>query len=352
MQAIVQGEKKTSLFINALIAYTNNRTQDLIHLFGRKFEQAKQLIDRFWGSLFQATKPVLKPKKRNSKPIETGSAFNGHNFNDIQQAMEEDDDSVFMRSPKKLPIRYRFSRPNSQNTTSDDEGCLCTLSDEEKLSVASTAESSRLRHLEMELIELRKQMATLLANQGVAAVAPPLLNAGISDANTKRSTVANTRTASTAPPPPPPPPPPPVFLKSHSGIPTIKANDLQQVKLNHLASGDRQRPSSENKPASRKMAPSLTEVLKELNTVQLKKLPKSPGGTPLVRSLSAASPAAANKQRVILNSVNREHFQSSCDQGSFLADALRNKFKNVRLSESFNEQENDCSTDEEDLWNE
>ena len=30
MQAIVQGEKKTSLFINALIAYTNNRTQDLV----------------------------------------------------------------------------------------------------------------------------------------------------------------------------------------------------------------------------------------------------------------------------------------------------------------------------------
>uniref|UniRef100_A0AC34R7R0 WH2 domain-containing protein n=1 Tax=Panagrolaimus sp. JU765 TaxID=591449 RepID=A0AC34R7R0_9BILA len=94
-------------------------------------------------------------------------------------------------------------------------------------------------------------------------------------------------------PPPAPPLPPPDFLKSNK-----KTQHQNDEKENLVSSGDAAIPK-----------PNLTNILQGINSVTLKKVPKSPGGTPCQ---TKSNPSANN----------------------FLKMMLDKKFKNTRLNDS------------------
>nr|CDJ91200.1 Protein Y4C6B.1 [Haemonchus contortus] len=193
----------------------------------------------------------------------------------------------------------------------------------------SNLKDFQIQSLEAQLALLSKQMQTLLAGK----IPPPVpaersydSSPLLSDDEGKGTSLCSpsdtinlpgANRGSTAPPsaaiPPPPPPPPPSLLSAHTtsvtgaGTPSSKRTVLQMLNK-----------STNMEHGTLPLRPSASELL----TVQLKKTDtvRSPGGTPVVRQ-SKLTPN---------------------DEGNYLANALREKFRS--LQETLSEHEDDVNS--------
>ncbi|XP_019383130.1 PREDICTED: mitochondrial fission regulator 2 isoform X2 [Gavialis gangeticus] len=148
----------------------------------------------------------------------------------------------------------------------------------------------KISALEDELTLLRAQIAAIVAAQGsrhghFAIPSPPL--------------------------PPPPPPPPSGFDVSNSAIELIKQRRAARKTSTIIDDIEHQR---------NKCVPSMMDVLKDLNKVQLRTVERSPGGTPLPRT---------KKRRSL-----------PLDPVSFLTRALKQKFAHQNYDDDSSDKEN------------
>ncbi|CAJ0601318.1 unnamed protein product [Cylicocyclus nassatus] len=204
--------------------------------------------------------------------------------------------------------------------------------DDERLSLPSTMvtdQDLKIQSLEAQLAMLSRQMQSLLSGKPPAA-RPQDISPALSDDEGKGTSLCSPDDTvkvlvppehqqmpalpKICPPsgPPPPPPPPPSLLSTRSvsapAIPSPAKRTVLQM-LNKSAQGD-----NEALP----VRPSVFD----LSNVQLKKTntARSPGGTPVVRKVRA---------------------QAGADEGNYLANALREKFRSVQ--ETLSEHEDDVN---------
>ncbi|CAL8393890.1 unnamed protein product [Arctogadus glacialis] len=171
----------------------------------------------------------------------------------------------------------------------------------------------KITFLEDELLKLRAQIAIIVtAPQGLTP-AQTLLG-------THSLSPQLTSTPRSAPPPPPPPPPLPP-PSSGPGAPdeTLPLSHLiRQRRLANNAQGNNPAQGS----VSAKAMPSMLDVLKDLNSVTLRSVKRSPGGRPVKpRRSGGKSPALPS------------------DPASLIAEALRRKFALHNTSDKENSME-------------
>lgn len=112
--------------------------------------------------------------------------------------------------------------------------------------------------------------------------------------------------------PPPPPPPPPSICVTSPDMSTkqfMSIGDLIKQKASAGCLKSDLKPTSTNQTCDENRTPTMADVLKNLNSVKLKPVARSPGGTPL-------------RQMPLPCNVN--------DQQSIIANALRKKFARSR----------------------
>ncbi|KAM9316146.1 mitochondrial fission regulator 2 [Gastrophryne carolinensis] len=195
------------------------------------------------------------------------------------------------------------------------------VSDDNRIAPSEDA-IQKIAALEDELMQLRAQIASIVAMQETksmhscsetmcllaspcAALPPP----------SSTSTPINDRflQSTPAPPPPPPPPPPP--------IPSIKVNSAKSAidLIKERKASHKQSPQNKEVPGIGSMdkLPSMMDVLKDLNSIKLRAVERSPGGTPLTKK---------DKRR----SLN--------DPAAIIAHALKQKFSHRRGDDSFDKE--------------
>ncbi|CAL8317716.1 unnamed protein product [Boreogadus saida] len=219
----------------------------------------------------------------------------GDGLTQIRNRLPPSNQSVVHRDMDGRPVRLQ-SRAHSRAPL------LGQNSDPEAL--------RKITFLEDELLKLRAQIAIIVtAPQGLTP-AQTLLG-------THSLSPQLTSTPRSAPPPPPPPPPPPLPPPSSGpGAPdeTLPLSHLiRQRRLANNAQGNNPAKGS----VSAKAMPSMLDVLKDLNSVTLRSVKRSPGGRPVKpRRRGGKSPALPS------------------DPASLIAEALRRKFAHLHNTSS------------------
>ncbi|KAG9493468.1 hypothetical protein GDO78_001396 [Eleutherodactylus coqui] len=182
----------------------------------------------------------------------------------------------------------------------------------------------KIAALEDELIQLRAQIAAIVAMQETKALPP--YTESICPYGSPSNALPLPSLASTplsaqffqcitpvAPPPPLPPPPPTNLNSAKSAIALIK-----ERKASHKHSPT-ERDVSEKGNVDK--LPSMMDVLKGINTIKLRAVERSPGGTPLTRK---------DKKRRSLN--------DPADPAAIIAQALRRKFAHRHNDDSMDKE--------------
>ncbi|KAE9555668.1 hypothetical protein FO519_001139 [Halicephalobus sp. NKZ332] len=169
----------------------------------------------------------------------------------------------------------------------------------------STPHMNRVAALELELELMKKQLAMVMA--AVASNPPPGLNIPINLADTL--TPKSTNPAPIASNPPPPPPPPPPLLSATVRNPTPGISKLPPPFQTSTRKSFCNADQTKSSPAPKSATPSMSDVLRELNSIKLRSIPRSPGGTPC-------------------------RLNSKGESGNFLEEALIQKFRNTGLHDS------------------
>ncbi|XP_073483430.1 mitochondrial fission regulator 2 [Aquarana catesbeiana] len=216
---------------------------------------------------------------------------------------------------------YTLARPSDENP-----GMTMIIQSSNTLENVSLASNEhaiqKIAALEDELIQLRAQIAVIVAMQETRgthscsealsfgspcnALPPPSLTSTPFNAHILQSTPA--------PPPPPPPPPPPV--------PPAKINSAKSAidLIKERKAAHRQSPKEVDAAEKDHLQtmPSMMDVLKDMNSIRLRAVERSPGGTPLTRK---------DKKRRSLN-----------DPAAIIAHALKQKFAHRHKNESFDKE--------------
>ncbi|KAH0622325.1 hypothetical protein JD844_024523 [Phrynosoma platyrhinos] len=183
----------------------------------------------------------------------------------------------------------------------------------------------KISTLENELVLLRRQIATLVAVQsaGNDPSCKPIYVESSSDSvnssNRPSSDFLQATMSSTPVPaslcnivvPPPPPVLQPNFDSCNSAIELIKQRQAARKAKNIAENGGWQEV---------KTAPSMMDVLKDINKVKLRAVERSPGGTPLPKM--------------------KKKIQSQWDPAAVIAEALKQKFSSQRNGDDSFDKEN------------
>ncbi|XP_018412432.1 PREDICTED: mitochondrial fission regulator 2 [Nanorana parkeri] len=181
----------------------------------------------------------------------------------------------------------------------------------------------KIAALEDELMQLRAQIAAIVAMQETRnthscsetlsfgspcnALPPPSLT----------STPINTQILLSTPAPPPPPPPPPLPIPPAKINSAKSALDLiKERKASHRQTSPKEVDEAEK--GNLNNVPSMLDVLKDMNSIRLRAVERSPGGTPLTRK---------DKKRRSLN-----------DPAAIIAHALKLKFAHRHKDESLDKE--------------
>ncbi|XP_053315153.1 mitochondrial fission regulator 2 [Spea bombifrons] len=174
----------------------------------------------------------------------------------------------------------------------------------------------KIAALEDELMKLRAQIAAIVATQDTKSIescSETLSSFGSPGNGLPPPSLASTPihgqlTQFAAAPPPPPPPPSAKHSPGESAIDLIK----QRKQAHQHSTREMDKVENINKP------PSMMDVLKDINTVRLRAVERSPGGTPLTRK---------DKKRRSLN-----------DPAAIIAHALKKKFAYRQNDDSFDKE--------------
>uniref|UniRef100_A0A7I4YH63 Mitochondrial fission regulator 2 n=1 Tax=Haemonchus contortus TaxID=6289 RepID=A0A7I4YH63_HAECO len=322
---------------------------DSMHIDFRRMSQLFATLSRRVEHVSMSTSDLKSDEAMilNEIPLRSRWKPPKYTFNDIAIVLtsdEEVEDGVVHGYSIRFPAWDRLPSPvlpqhDSESNLKDFQLFNCpmkmaipTEDEDERFSLPSTMATDqelKIQSLEAQLALLSKQMQTLLAGK----IPPPVpaersydSSPLLSDDEGKGTSLCSpsdtinlpgANRGSTAPPsaaiPPPPPPPPPSLLSAHTtsitgaGTPSSKRTVLQMLNK-----------STNMEHGTLPLRPSASELL----TVQLKKTDtvRSPGGTPVVRQ-SKLTPN---------------------DEGNYLANALREKFRS--LQETLSEHEDDVNS--------
>ncbi|XP_053699571.1 mitochondrial fission regulator 2 [Synchiropus splendidus] len=174
----------------------------------------------------------------------------------------------------------------------------------------------KITALESELLKLQAQIAmivTAAATSGLNVSQTLPASPAMSPGPSLSPRITSTPRATAPPPPPPPPPPLPPSFSFSTETPLV--TELIQLRRKNLDKAQIKAEVSEKKGA-----PSMLDILKDLNQVKLKAVERSPGGTPVNRRRSKGISALQN------------------DPAALIAEALKRKFALHR---------HNCSSDKE-----
>ncbi|KAG1688936.1 Mitochondrial fission regulator 2 [Nymphon striatum] len=318
---------------NNLIIQSISRTRPfsyLMKLFKRPSHGSKKNIVRQIGTMLPITPYnrvyfciIEKFRKHDERPrsfteedflfeeSETIWTNNDYDFsvtrndvskNEIKNEINTKDFSTFVLSPCKEDSFYSCLR-SSTPIVFESEMDKVESSRTSNHCVPDSVANSKIAVLEDELAKLRKQVADIVSAQ------ENLVNRSTGSSNISTCNGNENMTNAIGPPapPPPPPPPPPPLLPSSFGQPKLSIKD--QIKL-----GKKSRSESDiivNKKDSTPKTMDMNEVLKGLGSVKLKKVDRSPGGTPVRKNPL---------------SVDRD------DPASLIAAALKKRFSKIQMS--------------------
>lgn len=219
----------------------------------------------------KAALPTEEPPQRRLQPVNHG-------------------DSMILESPvSRRGVRLRCFRSCQRPVTEDGAPLQQTVDPEHssttKEPTCEAISAEDVCALREEVASLRVQLEELIAAQkGQQLLLPGLC----------------------LPPPPPPPPPPPLPpLPTSTRLPMLKVVPSRRPPVGPTGSASAQSHDS-----------LLREVLKGLGTVTLRKIEKSPSGTPLRKKAEPCNPT---------------------DPAGLLATALKNRFQRIHPSESSDE---------------
>ncbi|XP_077442634.1 mitochondrial fission regulator 2 [Stigmatopora argus] len=217
-------------------------------------------------------------------------------FADILWVLEDQGESS-TKSRLHLPPRKAAGGPERQPKT-------------ERREKTELDSLHKISALESELLKLRALIAAIVAT-GLPE-SHGLTGTPSTSPNPVPPLLTSTPLRSTPPPPPPPPPPPAPPLPPPS-FPSSVADPIR---------GRRRRHSSAERKAAKATAsqPSMLDVLKDLNRVQLRAVERSPGGTPVRRRRSGGSggddPVALIAQALKRKFARHAHDSSSDKENS------------------------------------
>ncbi|XP_063773462.1 mitochondrial fission regulator 2 isoform X2 [Pseudophryne corroboree] len=226
-----------------------------------------------------------------------------------------DDDAAIFYSR----FRHAFPSEKSVGHSENNPGCM--------LIPGSLAPSEhaiqKIAALEDELVQLRAQIAAIVAIQeskNLQSCSETICSFGSPSNAFPPPYLASTplslqfmQTATPAPPPPPPPPPPPLPVKLNSAKSAIDL--IKERKASQMKSPIQQEEAEKDSVTK---FPSMLDVLKDMNSIRLRAVERSPGGTPL---------ASKNKKRRSLN-----------DPAAIIAHALKQKFAHRHKDDSFDKE--------------
>jgi hypothetical protein len=236
------------------------------------------------------------------------------------------------RSDPKHFGRYYRSSEDDEGVSVDDELDRLSLPSTAAES-AAVADADRINTLEQQLAALQKQMTQLLNAKAEGRLSPEEIPSPPRQPTTEKATIPRV----SPPAGPPPPPPPPAWLSAQPNA--TKPKPI--ITCGGDATRQTEPPKKQLAAAAAKPTLSLKDVLKDLNNVQLKKVARSPNGTPLRTKFSSSSSSHGVSE-------NDDDDACSLDPAAFIAAALRKKFKNTRLSNNFN----NTDTEGDDGWDE
>ncbi|KAG8444592.1 hypothetical protein GDO86_009670 [Hymenochirus boettgeri] len=200
------------------------------------------------------------------------------------------------KNPSWKPIMLNSQTPDTRIVPSSDNAV-------QKIAV-----------LEDELAQLRAQIAAIIAMQKTKSVQPSSIFESPSAVlpHPPLTSTPITGQHGVAPPLPPPPPPLPVLStkvnSEKSALDLIK----QRRAAHKPKTREKETVNQDNK------VPSMMDILKNMNSVKLRSVERSPGGTPVSRK---------NKKR---HSIN--------DPATIIANALKQKFAHRTTNESFDKE--------------
>ncbi|XP_075056776.1 mitochondrial fission regulator 2 [Mixophyes fleayi] len=239
--------------------------------------------------------------------------------------LDDDDAMSFTRFRHALPSNNPTGEHRLAEHSENNPGWI-------PISSSSISENSRIdpsEHaiqkiaaLEDELMQLRAQIAAIVAIQESKNI--QTCNETINSFDSPNSVLSSPSLASTplsvqflqtvtpAPPPPPPPPPlpPPKVNAAKSAIDLIK-----ERKASHKHSPKEKEVAEEGNVNK---LPSMLDVLKGMNSIRLRAVERSPGGTPLTSKY---------KKRCSLN-----------DPAAIIAHALKQKFAHRQNDDLFDKE--------------
>ncbi|XP_064196689.1 mitochondrial fission regulator 2 [Anguilla rostrata] len=181
---------------------------------------------------------------------------------------------------------------------------------------ANTEALSKITALEGELLRLRAQIAMIVTMPSGTA---PFQNAPATPGGSSPPPPpVLTSTPAPAPrcPPPPPPPPPPLPPHCPAAMETQAHGPIRQPR--RTASREEQDQKDRRTGSPSEKAPSMLDVLKDLNQVKLRAVERSPGGTPVMKR---------SKKAVDFG-----------DPAALIAEALKRKFAHRRKEDSFDKE--------------
>ncbi|XP_040282983.1 mitochondrial fission regulator 2 [Bufo bufo] len=233
--------------------------------------------------------------------------------------------------------RFRHDFPSSKSMgevhlagpPNTDSGFLTIVSgnrvSEISLLPANDHAFQKIAALEDELVQLRAQIAGIVAMQESKATqsyTESICSVGSPSNALPPPSLASTPLSAqfsqcTTPVPPPPPPPPPPAPPSNLNSAKSAISLIKERKASHKRS-----------PMERDTVdklPSMMDVLKGINTIKLRTVERSPGGTPLTRK---------DKKRRSLNDPT--------DPAAIIARALKQKFAHRHKDDSYDKENRSC----------
>ncbi|XP_056019096.1 mitochondrial fission regulator 2-like isoform X2 [Ostrea edulis] len=218
----------------------------------------------------------------------------------VYEEEEEDREELFTVQPGDIPL-MNSTMISSVSMTSDPNAI------------------NKINDLQDELSSLRQQIAMLVINQEQINKSQLLHPSDMSSVAQTPSQISG------VPPAPPPPPPPPLpFSAQNTSTPVKKEPSIDEVlkkKLGNIEEGKiEKRNTPDVVPTPTAKVPTMAEVLKGLNSVKLRSIQRSPGGTPLRPKVAC---------------------QSTADPASMIALALQKKFANQHFQSPEVDKENE-----------
>ncbi|XP_068087733.1 mitochondrial fission regulator 2 isoform X2 [Hyperolius riggenbachi] len=236
-----------------------------------------------------------------------------------------DDVTSYTRFRHHLPLYMPaddLTRPDVKSSTFSPINQNCR-----DLSMVHEAQSEnaiqKIAALEEELMQLRQQIAAIVAMQeskSIQSCSETICSFG-SPCNalpppSLTSTPINAQPLQSIPAPPPPPPPLPPLIPA-AKIDSAKAT-LDLIKQRKAAHKQSPKDSNVEERNNVNILPSMMDVLKDMNSVRLRVVERSPGGTPLTRK---------DKKRRSLN-----------DPAAIIAHALKKKFAHRHNDDSLDKE--------------